>query len=73
MSPRSPRSILSEMRSAINDVELALNQLEIDDLVKQWEGASDNVHIRVSLKDIRRLARCYPTLNHIMNDPAFEV
>jgi hypothetical protein len=66
------RSQHLQMRDAINDVELALNGLAVDDLVKAWDGASNDVTIKVRLGDIRRLARCYPALNRIINDPAFE-
>lgn len=61
-----------QMRMAINDVELALNNLEIDDLVTQWEGADDSVMVKVQLGALRRLARSYPLLNRIINDPNFE-
>ena len=60
------------MRNAINDVELALNGLEIDDVVKRFEGASDSVMVCLPLGALRQLARCYPELNRIINDPAFE-
>lgn len=59
-----------QMRDAINDVELALNGLQIDSLVRRWEGADDSVRIRVPLGELRQLARCYPELNRIINDPA---
>lgn len=67
------RSKHQQMRDAINDIELALNNLEIDALVKKWEGASDAARIIVSLGALRRLGACYPELNQIINDPAFEV
>lgn len=61
-----------QMRSAINDIELALNALEIDDLVGRFEGAEDHVMVHVRLGALRRLSSCFPELNRIINDPAFE-
>jgi hypothetical protein len=61
-----------QMRDAINDVELALNGLEIDSVVRQWEGAHDTVMVKLPLGALRQLARSYPALNRIMNNPAFE-
>jgi hypothetical protein len=61
-----------QMRDAINDVELALNGLEIDAVTRQWEGAHDSVMVKLPLGALRQLANCYPTLNRIINDPAFE-
>jgi hypothetical protein len=61
------------MRDAINDVELALNGLEIDSIARLFENAHDSVMVKVPLGALRQLARCYPTLNRIINDPAFEV
>jgi hypothetical protein len=66
------RSQHQQMRDAINDVELAMNGLEIDAVARQWEGADDSVMVRLPLGAIRQLARCYPALNRIINDPAFE-
>lgn len=66
------RSKHQQMRDAINDVELALNELEVDCLIAEWEGAADTVMVRVPLGALRRLSRCYPELNRIINDPAFE-
>lgn len=60
------------MRDAINDVELALNGLEIDSIARLFESAHDSVMVKVPLGALRQLARCYPTLNRIINDPAFE-
>lgn len=62
-----------QMRNAINDVELALNGLEIDSIARLFEKADDSVMVKVPLGALRQLARCYPTLNRIINDPAFEV
>ena len=61
-----------QMRDAINDVELALNGLEIDDVVRLFENADDGVMVKLPLRALRQLARCYPELNRIINDPAFE-
>ena len=66
------RSKHTQMRDAINDVELALNGLEIDSVVRRWEGAHDSIMVKLPLGALRQLARCYPTLNRIINDPAFE-
>lgn len=62
----------TQMRNAINDVELALNGLEIDSIARLFEGAHDSVMVKVPLGALRQLVRCYPTLNRIINDPAFE-
>jgi hypothetical protein len=61
-----------QMRDAINDVELALNGLEIDSVIRLLETADDSVMVKVPLGALRQLGRCYPTLNRIINDPAFE-
>lgn len=61
-----------QMRNAINDVELALNGLEIDSVVRLFETADDSVMVKVPLGALRQLGRCYPALNRIINDPAFE-
>ncbi len=66
------RSQHLQMRDAINDVELALNGLEIDSVVRLFENAHDSVMVKLPLGALRQLARCYPTLNRIINDPAFE-
>ena len=66
------RSQHQQMRDAINDVELALNGLEIDSVVRLWQGADDSVMVKVPLGALRQLGRCYPTLNRIINDPVFE-
>ncbi len=66
------RSKYQQMRDAINDVELALNGLEIDSVARRWEGAHDSVMVKLPLGALRQLARCYPELNRIINDPAFE-
>lgn len=63
---------LLNYRLAINDVELALNGLEIDALVRRWEAADDSVMVKVPLGALRQLGRCFPALNAIVNDPAFE-
>jgi hypothetical protein len=62
-----------QMRDAINDVELALNNLEIDSITRLLESADNSVMVKVQLGALRRLADCYPELNRIINDPAFEV
>ena len=66
------RSQHQQMRDAINDVELALNGLEINSVVRLFENAHDSVMVKLPLGALRQLARCYPTLNRIINDPAFE-
>jgi len=66
------RSQHQQMRNAINDVELALNGLEIDSVARLFETADDSVMVKVPLGALRQLARCYPELNRIINDPAFE-
>jgi hypothetical protein len=60
-----------QMRDAINDVELALNGLEIDSIARLFETADDSVMVKVPLGALRQLARSYPELNRIINDPAF--
>jgi hypothetical protein len=62
------RSQHQQMRDAINDVELALNNLEIDSIARLFHGADDSVMVKVPLGALRRLARCYPELNRIIND-----
>jgi hypothetical protein len=59
------------MRDAINDVELALNGLEIDSVVRLFETADDSVMVKLPLGGLRQLARCYPELNRIINDKSF--
>lgn len=66
------RSQHQQMRDAINDVELALNGLEIDSITRLFEAADNSVMVKVPLGALRQLARCYPELNRIINDPAFE-
>ena len=66
------RSKYLQMRDAINDVELALNGLEIDSIVRLFEAADDSVMVKVPLGALRQLGRCYPVLNRIINDPTFE-
>lgn len=66
------RSQHQQMRDAINDVELALSELEIDAVVRLFETAGDSVMVKVPLGALRQLGRCYPTLNRIINDPSFE-
>lgn len=66
------RSQHQQMRDAINSIELALNGLEIDSVTRLFEGADDSVMVKVPLGALRHLARCYPELNRIINDPAFE-
>lgn len=61
-----------QMRDAINAVELALNGLEIDSVVRLFDNASDSVMVKVPLGALRQLARSYPELNRIINDPRFE-
>lgn len=62
------RSQHQQMRDAINDVELALNNLEIDSITRLFHGADDSVMVKVPLGALRRLANCYPELNRIIND-----
>ncbi|MGF6434302.1 hypothetical protein [Bradyrhizobium elkanii] len=62
------RSQHQQMRDAINDVELALNNLEIDSVVRLFENSDDSVMVKVPLGALRRLASCYPELNRIIND-----
>ena len=62
-----------QMRDAINDIELALGCLKIDSIVRLFETSEDSVMVKVPLGALRQLGRCYPTLNRIINDPAFEV
>lgn len=66
------RSKHQQMRDAINDVELALNGMEIDAVARLFEAAHDSVMVKFPLGAVRQLARCYPELNRIINDPAFE-
>jgi hypothetical protein len=61
------------MRDAINDVELALNGLEIDSVVRLFEAADDSVMVKMPLGALRQLGRCFPELNRIINDPDFAV
>jgi hypothetical protein len=61
-----------QMRDAIDAVELALNGLEIDSVTRLLEGADDSVMVKVPLGALRQLARCYPELNRIINDPDFK-
>ena len=68
----SKRTRHQQMRDAINDVELALNGLEIDSVARLFDGAKDSVMVKFPLGAVRQLARCYPELNRIINDPAFE-
>jgi hypothetical protein len=67
------RSQHQQMRDAINDVELALNGLEIDDVVRLFEGADDSVMVKMPLGALRQLGRCFPEVNRIINDPAFQI
>ena len=60
-----------EYRLAINDVEIALNGLEIDALMRRWEAADDSVMVKVPLGALRQLGRCFPALNAIVNHPQF--
>jgi hypothetical protein len=66
------RSQHQQMRDAINDIELALNGLEIDSVTRLFESAHDSVMVKVPLGALRQLGRCYPELNRIINDSAFE-
>jgi hypothetical protein len=59
------------MRDAINDVELALNVLEINSIIRLFENAEDSIMVKTPLGALRQLGRCYPELNRIINDPAF--
>lgn len=72
VKPKPEKSKHHQMRDAINDVELALNALEVDDIVRRFEGADGSIVIKVPLEPLRRLAKAYPELNRIINDPAFE-
>jgi hypothetical protein len=65
------RSKHQQMRDAINDVELALNRLQIDSVVRLFESADDSVMVKLPLGALRHLARCYPALNRIMNDERY--
>lgn len=67
-----PPGRFRQMRNAINDVELALNGLEIDKLAEDWKQASDDVYVKVRLGNLRQLAMCFPALNRIINDPKFD-
>jgi hypothetical protein len=60
-----------QMRDAINDVELALNELEVDSVARLFENAHDSVMIKFPLGAVRQLANCYAELNRIINDPSF--
>lgn len=66
------RSQHQQMRDAINDVELALNGMEIDSVARLFENAHDSVMVKFPLGAVRQLANCYPELNRIINDPSFE-
>jgi len=66
------RSQHQQMRDAIDAVELALNNLEINSVVRMWENADASIMVKIPLGALRRLADCYPDLNRIINDPAFE-
>src|SRR5882672_2074417 len=61
-----------QMRHAINDVELALNGLEIDSVVRLFKTADDYVMVKLPLNAVRQLDRCHPALNRIINGPVFE-
>ena len=64
-APDNDRAMALEMieqqMQAINDVELALNALEIDSVVRLFETADDSVMVKVPLGTLRRLGHCYPT------------
>lgn len=60
---------LHEMSLAINDAELAIGP--ITDIVKLMDTADDKVVVKISLKRLRQIAKCYPALNKIVNDPRF--
>ncbi|MGF6434361.1 hypothetical protein [Bradyrhizobium elkanii] len=45
---------------------------EIDAIARRFETADDSVVVKVPLGALRQLARSYPELNRIINDPAFE-
>jgi hypothetical protein len=62
-----------QMRDAINDVELALSGLDMGHIAELFETANDSVMVKIPLGALRQLARCYPELNRIINDPSFEV
>jgi hypothetical protein len=62
---------VQQMRDAIDAVELALNGLEIDSVVRLFENADDSVMVKLPLGALRQLARCYPALNKIVNDSSF--
>ena len=59
------------MRNAINDVELAMSCDAILRTPELFETASDEVLIKIPLGVLRQLARAYPALNNIANDPAY--
>lgn len=61
-----------QMRDAINDVELALNGMQINSVAELFENAHDSVMVKFPLVQVRQLAKCYAELNRIINDPAFE-
>lgn len=60
-----------QMRLAINDIELALNELDVVDIVRNFEGAGDGVMVHIPLKALRAVGRCFDELNRIANDPEF--
>lgn len=65
------RSKYRQMCDAVNDVELALNELEIDRITRLFSCADDSIMVKVPLGALRRLGYCYPELNRIVNDPTF--
>ena len=67
-----PQEQHRQMRDAIDAVELAMNGLEIDSIVRLFEGAADSVMVKLPLGALRQLGGCYPELNRIINDPAFK-
>ena len=59
-----------QMSLACNDAELAIGN--VMHKVRLFENATnESLMVLVPLKDLRQLARCYPALNAIVNDPKF--
>ena len=63
------KSRLHQMSLACNDAELAIGN--VMDTVKLFEGSTEAAMIKVPLAVLRQLARCYPALNAVVNDPEF--
>lgn len=69
---QSIRKRAHTMRLAINDVELALSCDAILRTPELFETASDEVMVKVPLGVLRQIARSYPALNAIANDPQYD-